>query len=170
MPRRPRYHKKRSRWPLWLALAVVVAAAVYIIGAWTRSTNLIDSQQELVNAGTAGWEYQQSMTADLDNDGSTETIFILARVLKDPLDPNEYQWDDGQPWQVYIQDGGDITRVYARFVQIGRLNVFVTDQEPPRLVIAEREGAGYSLYAVRYKGPGRTHTTKLAGFPVRDYR
>ncbi len=135
-----------------------------------QQVDLVDPKQELIAAGTPGWEYQQSMTAELDGDGSTEAIYILAKAMKDPNRPGEYQWDDGQPWQVYVQDGGDITRIFARWVQAGRLTVFVTDEEPARLVVAEQEGAGFHLYNVRYKGPGSVKATKMVSFPVRDHR
>lgn len=175
-----RRHYRRRRWPGWGSVAVLLAVGLtaYYLGlnmkpvpekhAPPTVVNLVDPRQELITAGAPGWEYRRTLYADLDGDNSVETIEILARVLRAPKGSDDYQWDDGQPWQVYVQDGGEITHVYARYVQLGRLEVFVTDETPSRLAIAEAQGAGYALYYVEYTGPRRITAKEIANLPVRD--
>jgi hypothetical protein len=162
-------------WVVWSALLVAVVLLVVAprLGLMPRSgarrpVNLIDPRQELVVAGSPGWDYHRTFEADLDGDNRPETIEILARVQREPGRDNDYQWDDGQPWQVYVRDGDQLTHVYARWVQLGRLSVYVTDELRPRLIIAESQGAGYALYAVEYQGPDRFKATMMTDFPVRD--
>lgn len=172
LSRRTRYQRRSNRWRIFWVLVLVLAAATvfYMVKNRNQQVNLIDPAQKLVVAGEAGWDYRQYLSADLDGDGSTETVVIMARVAKDPERPGEYQWDDGQPWQIYIQDGDNITHVYARWVQLGNLIVFITDEESARLAIAENEGAGFRLYMTKYTSNGQSKTRKLAGFSVLDRR
>ncbi|MBI2873772.1 MAG: hypothetical protein HYY09_01665 [Firmicutes bacterium] len=66
---------------------------------------------------------------DLDRDGVIETLHLVAEVSKlDPhlkgLNQDDFIWDDGQPWQVYIEEPtGEQTRIYSRFVQHGWVDV-----------------------------------------------
>jgi hypothetical protein len=179
LARRSFRRRSRTPWGWLLVVALAAAAGAYLGHSIGRAISertapvpepvtLVDPRHELVTATTPGWEYQRSLQADLDGDNTLETIEILARVLRSPSRPGEYQWDDGQPWQVYVKDGDHITHIYARYVQLGGLEVLVTDEPQPRLVIAETQGAGYALYAVEYGGPGKAKATELAAVPVRD--
>ena len=159
----------------WIVLLVVVVVFA-LSNRWgpipqtcdNRPVDLIDPHQELAVADAPGWEYQRTLEADLNGDGEPETIEIIARVLRAPQGAGDYQWDDGQPWQVYIRDGDQTTHVYARWVQLGELLVFVTDDPQPRLVIAESQGAGYALYTVDYHSPGKVKTVMVTSFSVSD--
>jgi len=69
-------------------------------------------------------------------------------------------WDDGQPWQVYIEEG-DSTRTYvfARYVQLGTLAMRVgeaVDGKPASVVLIEHLPDHLGVYEVVYEGPQRT--------------
>lgn len=162
-------------WAIWsgllvAALLLVVAPRLGLMpkSVARRPVDLVDSRQELVVAGAPGWEYHRSFEVDLNGDNHPETVDILARVSRTPERSDDYQWDDGQPWQVYVRDGDQLTHIYARWVQLGRLSVYATDEPRPRLIIAESQGAGYSLYAVEYQGPNRYKAVTITDFAVRD--
>lgn len=175
-----RYGRSRPlRWLVTLALLAVVVLLVKAAlprflpsgrsGVSGPGVNLLDKNQRPVLAGTPGWEYHRSLQTDLDQDGATETIEVIARVARTPGNPNEFAWDDGQPWQVYVQDGSKVTYVYNRFVQLGQLQVFTTDESKPRIAIAESQGAGYALYAISYSGPGNARSVQLNNLPVNQH-
>ena len=162
-------------WIIWGALIATATcfALAFHLGLISRvrtspSVNLVDPRFELIEGGAVGWDYRRSFEADLNEDGRPETIEILARVSRDSGRGDDYQWDDGQPWQVYVREGDQLTHIYARWVQLGHISVYVTDEPHPRLMIAEAQGAGYALYSVVYKGPGQFETTMVTEFPVRD--
>ena len=74
-------------------------------------------------------------------------------------------WDDGQPWQVYVEEPtGELTLLFARYVQLGTVTARVTLHEPDlptAVLIIEHLPDGITLYEVEYRGPGdaavRTH-------------
>lgn len=184
MPRQRRHTRRRRQkripwgWLAWLTLLIALLA-IYFRGGLPyglpgstmspgRTINLVESSQKPVTAGTPGWEYQRTLKADLNGDASEETIVVLARVSRVPGRTDVYQWDDGQPWQIYVQDGPNLTHIYSRYVQLGQLNVFITDEQPARVGIAENQGAGYGLYAVTYVRPGQVRAVELAKLPLKD--
>lgn len=120
------------------------------------SVQLVDSAIPPAVAGAEGWNYQQSARADLDGDGQAERVVLTAKV---ELYRGRPAWDDGQPWQVYIEapDGGR-TYVYAQRLQLGTLTMRVGSTEAgqrPTLVLLEQLPDRISLYEVSYGGPGR---------------
>ncbi|HJR36335.1 MAG TPA: hypothetical protein VJ817_15365, partial [Gemmatimonadales bacterium] len=75
------------------------------------AVQLVDSAIPPAVAGAEGWNYQQSARADLDGDGRAERVVMTAKV---ELYRGRPAWDDGQPWQVYIEAAeGGRTYVYA---------------------------------------------------------
>ena len=127
--------------------------------------NLIDPAYPLVVAGEAGWDFVETASADLNEDGYSEKIIVMARVERDPKRPREFMWDDGQTWQVYIEDEpGKRSHIYSRYVQLGRLEVVIGHQEedgPHSIVLLELGGAGIAAYRINYKDPGQYSVEKL---------
>ena len=142
------------------------------------AVELVDTGIPPAVAGEAGWELAQAATADLDGDGVEERAVLTARV---EMYRGRPAWDDGQPWQVYVEEGdGTRTYAYARFVQLGTVEALLTrgDGGPPTLVLVERVPDALTVYEVAYRGPGRVETIRrlhrtldpvhgFAGPPVR---
>lgn len=121
-----------------------------------RSVQLIDSTISPAVAGAAGWQYQQRAAADLDGDGVTEQVVLTARV---ELYRGRPAWDDGQPWQVYVESADSVrTYIYARFVQLGTVTMRIgeaVDGARASIVLIEHLPDRVAVYEARYDGPGR---------------
>lgn len=126
-----------------------------------RSVQLIDSTISPAVAGAAGWHYQQRATADLDGDGVAEQVVLTARV---ELYRGRPAWDDGQPWQVYVESADSVrTYIYARFVQLGTVTMRIgeaLDSARASIVLIEHLPDRVAVYEARYDGPGRAAVTE----------
>jgi hypothetical protein len=122
----------------------------------TPSVVLLDSTISPAVAGEAGWNFQQSAQADLDGDGQPERIVLTARV---EMYRGRPAWDDGQPWQVYIEaPDGTRTYVYAQRLQLGTLTMRLGQGEggaPASVILLVHLPDKMSLYEVSYLGPAR---------------
>lgn len=120
------------------------------------ATSLVDTALSPSVGGEDGWSYWRTAVADLDGDGRAERVVITARVENYRGRP---LWDDGQPWQVYVEDAeGARTYVYARFVQLGTvtLRLGAPDAEGrSSVVLVEHLPDRIGVYEVAYGGPGR---------------
>lgn len=118
----------------------------------------IDSAVAPAVAGVDGWEHFLSRETDLDADGASEQVVVMARAA---LINGRPAWDDGQPWQVYVEEAdGERTYLYRRFVQLGtvtmRLGLDEEDQ-PSTVVLIEHLPDRLQLYELDYRGPGEVH-------------
>jgi hypothetical protein len=124
------------------------------------SVQLVDSTIPPAVAGEAGWGYQQSTHADLTGDAQLERVVLTARV---ELYRGRPAWDDGQPWQVYVEaPDGTRTYVYAQRLQLGTLAMRVSRSEagqPASIVLLEHLPDRLTVYEVSYLGPGRISVT-----------
>lgn len=120
------------------------------------AAQLVDSSIPPAVAGAEGWNYQQSARADLDGDGQAERVVLTAKV---ELYRGRPAWDDGQPWQVYIEStDGRRTYVYGQRLQLGTLTMRVAQRDSAQaatVVLLEQLPDQISLYEVSYSGPGR---------------
>ena len=92
---------------------------------------LVDSTIPAAIAGEDGWNFQQSVNADFTGDGQAERVVLTARV---ELVRGQPAWDDGQPWQIYVESGnGDRTYVYAQRLQLGTLTMRMSPSDSNRL-------------------------------------
>jgi len=125
----------------------------------TPAVVLIDSLIPPAVAGEDGWNYHRSADVDLDADGQPERVVLTARV---ELYRGRPAWDDGQPWQVYVQESdGRRTYVYARRLQLGSLTMRVTqpaDGGRPTIVLLEHLPDRMSVYEATYSEPGELST------------
>ena len=117
---------------------------------------LVDSTIPPAVAGEAGWNYQQSTEADLDGDGQPERIVLTAQV---EMYRGRPAWDDGQPWQVYIESR-DTTRTYlfAQRLQLGTLTMRLGrngNGTPASVVLLLHLPDKLALYEATYHGPGK---------------
>lgn len=107
----------------------------------------------LVKRGAPGWEYSARLRADVDGDGAEETLWVIAQA---ELYKGRPAWDDGQEWQVYVEeDSGETTHVFARYVQLAQLEVALTMDEPRELLVNASGPSTAELYRLRYRGPGQ---------------
>ncbi|MFO7172415.1 MAG: hypothetical protein DIU70_005515 [Bacillota bacterium] len=138
-------------------------------GAAGKEVNKINPHYPLGVAGQREWGYHQEVKADLDEDGVEEKLVVIARVGRPP-GGQDYSWDDGQPWNVYVEEpDGTRTYVFADWVQLGKLVVGVagtTAGEPQDVAILALEGAGWTLYHVDYQGPGKFKMVEMASVPI----
>ncbi len=112
-------------------------------------------------AGEQGWDYVQRAVVDLDGDGEQEQAVLTARV---EMVDGRPAWDDGQPWQVYVEEpGGERTHVYARRLQLGTLTLRLgraAPAEPPMILLIEHLPDRLALYEISYERPGRAEVTE----------
>lgn len=114
----------------------------------------IDSTIAPAVAGEDGWNYQQSVEVDLTGDGRPERVVLTARV---ELVRGRPAWDDGQPWQVYVENqDGRRTYMYAQRLQLGTLTMRVSrgEETPPTVVLLEHLPDGLRVLEASYRGPG----------------
>jgi hypothetical protein len=124
---------------------------------------LVDPAIPPAVAGADGWNYHQSADADLTGDGQAERIVLTARV---EIYRGRPAWDDGQPWQVYIETpDGQRTYVYAQRLQLGTLAMRVglgANGRPATVLLVEHLPDRLSLYEASYHGPDSTSVVVLA--------
>lgn len=124
------------------------------------SVQPIDSTITPAVAGEDGWNYHQSAEVDLTGDGLLERVVLTARV---ELYRGRPAWDDGQPWQVYVESpDGERTYVYAQRLQLGTLTMRVSRGERPTVVLLEHLPDRLRVLEATYAGPGAVSVT--AGF------
>jgi hypothetical protein len=134
------------------------AASVVIVDT-IRSTpppaDLVDPGIPPAIAGEDGWDYQLSAQADMDGDQRPEQVVLTARV---EMYQGRPAWDDGQPWQVYVEDGdGTRTYLFAQRLQLGTLTMRIapgTGSEPAAVLLLEHLPHRLSVYEATYRGPG----------------
>jgi hypothetical protein len=119
------------------------------------SVVLVDPSLAPAVAGEGGYLYQQRATADLDGDGAPETVVLTARV---ELIRGRPAWDDGQPWQLYVEEGdGTRTYLYARFVQLGAPTMRIAlpgDRTQPTIIVLEHLPDSIAIFEAEYAAPG----------------
>lgn len=118
---------------------------------------LVDTALPAATAGEDGWEYHLRASADLDGDGQPERASLIARAAVNQRGP---LWDDGQPWQLYIQEAdGTRTDVYRRFVQMGTVEAHVSTPAPGgtglNILLVENTPHSIRVFEVTYAGPGK---------------
>src|SRR5690554_5111771 len=119
-----------------------------------KEVSLIDPDIPPAVAGEDGWGYQQSAEADLDRDGVSERIVLTARA---EMVRGRPAWDDGQPWQVYVEAADGTRRyVYAQRLQLGALTMRLALDEagdPASIVLFEHLPDRLRLFEAFYGGP-----------------
>jgi hypothetical protein len=86
--------------------------------------SFIDSTIAPAVAGEDGWNHVERASADLYGDSTAEQVVLMARV---ELVRGRPAWDDGQPWQVYVESAtGERHYLYAERLQLGTLNMRLT--------------------------------------------
>lgn len=132
-----------------------------------RSVDLISPHYLPAVGGTPGWEYHQTLSADLDSDGVAERVSVTTNAVWMP-EQKEFGWDDGHPWHVYVEEpDGSRTYLFSNWVQMGRLEV-ILDREGPGLFIVSSRGGGLVVYRGTYGGPGQMKTVEAFSIPLSE--
>ena len=113
--------------------------------------DLIDPAIPPAIAGEDGWNFHQAVRADFTGDGRPERVVMTARV---ELVRGQPAWDDGQPWQVYVESN-DSTRtyIYAQRLQLGTLSMRMSQPDSTRLptiILLEQLPERWRLIEVDY--------------------
>lgn len=133
-----------------------------------RVVDLVNPNFPPAVGGEPGWEYHQTLTADLDGDGQEEQVSVTTNAFWMP-DRREFAWDDGHPWHVYVDEpDGSRTYLFSEWVQLGRLEL-ILDREGPGLFIVYERGGGLVVYRAAYQGPGQFRTVLAFHIPLSDY-
>lgn len=126
----------------------------------TSSVQLIDSTIPPAIAGADGWNYHLSTEADLNGDGQSERVVLTARV---ELYRGRPAWDDGQPWQVYVESADSTRRyIYSQRLQLGTLSMRVgvgEGAQPASIVLLEQLPHQLGVYESVYFGPDSIATS-----------
>jgi hypothetical protein len=124
-------------------------------GEATDTVDLVERRDIDLDDGT--WGYQRRMHVDLDDDGTDEEVLLAAQA--EAIPGGEVAWDDGQVWVIRIgpaggkkvaEPAGTPQWAYARFVQLGRVDVSVLDEEPKALLVEERTPHALRAFRVGY--------------------
>jgi hypothetical protein len=118
-------------------------------------TSLVDLSLPAAVDSTIRWQYRESTKYDLDGDGIQEKIVILANVGKSSS--GELTWDDGQPWEVRIEEAdGTTTRVFAQSVQLGKVQGYITHRDGhTTLYLLEQTTSILQGFEISYFGPNK---------------
>ena len=123
----------------------------------TREVPLpIDSAFQQSPPTLAEWAYTRGISADLDGDGLTERVVVVAEVSLNeagfPL------WEDGHRWGVYAEAAtGERTVMYAGFVPNGFVEAAVLQADSlgaASVLVLERSPGRLRTFEVRYSGAG----------------
>lgn len=126
----------------------------------TALDELLRPAAELETRGAAGWEYALAERADLDGDGFQEQLWVLAQVTL--ADDGQPLWEDGQEWQVYVEDeDGITTHLFAGLVQLGRLDVSITHMPQPTILVQTTSYSSARTYEFVYNGPRKVEARTL---------
>lgn len=117
-------------------------------------SELFDGLVQLAVAGQAGWRYSRAVSTDLNGDGRLERAVLISNV--EVRDGRPF-WEDGHHWQMYIEtDEGERTHVYARFVPLGAVRVWLahpaSGTETPRILLQEETPHRVAAYEIAYHG------------------
>ncbi|MCF7801488.1 MAG: hypothetical protein K9N34_05660 [Candidatus Marinimicrobia bacterium] len=117
--------------------------------------NLIFNIDTAYVQNTCEWAYYKTQQADLNGDGIEEKIEILANVMRTNdskgFRDRDFNWDDGQKWTSrIIEQAGDTTWIFYRWIQNGRLNGFISTDDPPSIILVQTDYNSINAYKVIY--------------------
>ena len=90
-----------------------------------------------------------SYVGDTDADGTDERVVLATTAERDSK--NEFLWNDGQNWAIYVEDGPDESYVLLdKYVQAGSVyfdvsDYYLKDGTIPKITITVSTGSGLSI-------------------------
>lgn len=155
-------------WILLLAGALLLAAGCATPTGTEKApvrVNMVSPHYPPAVAGTPGWEYHQTLQADLNGDGQKERVSVITNAVWVP-ERKEFGWDDGHPWHVYVEAAdGSRTYLFSNWVQLGKLDV-IFDPESRNLFIVSLRGGGMVVYRATYHRPGEADLYQVFEIPL----
>lgn len=121
----------------------------------------------LTSAETLAWPYRRELAADLDADGTPETVVLACDVTFHT--DGEPLWEDGHRWAAIVLDGDAATLVYSAFVPHGFVEgaVLAEGSDGRReVLILERTRQQLRSLAIAYEAPNRARTASGATDPI----
>jgi hypothetical protein len=102
-----------------------------------------------LDAGDAlAWGHRSELVADLDGDGSPETIVLACDV--ELSSEGAILWEDGHRWAVVVKDRSHATLAYSSFVPRGFVEVAILQEAVEHAARARDSGAGRPA-AIRHR-------------------
>lgn len=130
--------------------------------------SLIEPDAPAAPAGESDlWAWRYSARSDLDGDGVTERVVVLANV--EYTDEHGYIWGHGHTWEVHVEEpDGERTRLYGRVGWNGQVRATVVESKEgkPAVLIVERGPFALTAYEVRYDSPGVVAAEEVFARPV----
>ncbi|MFP4350164.1 MAG: hypothetical protein ACOC3W_06085 [Thermodesulfobacteriota bacterium] len=127
-----------------------------------KMAELIDDRYSKATAGEPGWEYAVTTAVDLDKDGESETLVLVANVS---LYNGRPAWNDGQAWQAYVvESGGERIDLYRQYIQLGKVSLAISENAengPGTVLLAENTDTHIRMIEIHYRGPDEIRATEL---------
>lgn len=116
------------------------------------------------------WPYRHELSADLDGDGTADTVTLAADVRLSPA--GQPLWEDGHRWALVVASGGDATLAYSAFVPHGFVEaaVLVPSSEGKReVLVLERTRDQLRALSVSYAGAGTATSASGAYYQIESW-
>jgi len=117
-----------------------------------------------------GWSHRGELSADLDGDGTAESVLLTSDVQLSPT--GAPLWEDGHRWALVIHDGNDTTLAYAAFVPQGFVEAAVLGPSSAgrrEILLQERTPAQLRSISIGYAGPHRATATAAAYYQLEQW-
>lgn len=125
--------------------------------------DLLSSRITIPDTENGTWDLWRVAHADLDGDGVTERVEILARIEQveksESIRYRDFAWDDSHSWVArVIEVDGDTTWIYNRVLQMSKLEGYISSDNPPKIILTEIGRGTIGVYEVNYLGPDNLKT------------
>lgn len=100
---------------------------------------------------TLAWRYRHRIDADLDGDGGTESVILVADV--ELAADGSPLWEDGHQWAAYVEAAESRTLVYSAFVPNGFSEAAISapdGRNTRTLLIVERSSRHLRVLEIEY--------------------
>ena len=158
-----------ARLALVAACIVTAGAAVSCrpAGPLREDNPLAAPPVDTARAGSAEdvalWPLSTRVGADLDADGTVETIVLASDVTLAP--DGAPLWEDGHRWAVLVEDDGRRTLLYSAFVPHGHVEAAIgieSSDGTRSVVVHERTPQRAVSFTVAYEAPLRARLVSAA--------
>ena len=94
------------------------------------------------------WTQVSKYTGDVDGDGEDENVILKTSAQRSQS--GEIEWNDGQNWALYVEDGTQSYILFNEYVQLGNVyfevsDYYMKDDTEPRINVFVSTGAGLKI-------------------------